>query len=127
MNTTPWLLIATLTALIILGFVALLVAVRRKEKRPPDYYALFIMGIIWLATGLIMYPMENSLINGLFILGLIFIIVGLVNKDKWKENRFHWGDLSKNERTLRMGLIILLGLLVLAGLVVYLITERGGI
>lgn len=82
-NTIPWIAIA------VLGLMLLFLAVfiLRKEKREPDYRAFFIMGVVWLATGIIIplvseRPIE---ISGLISLGLIFTLMGLANKRKWKE------------------------------------------
>lgn len=54
---------------------------RKRQKRDPDYYTFFIMGLILFIVGLAV----NNL--GLFIIGLIFFIIGLANKNKWKKKR----------------------------------------
>ena len=74
----------------------LLVLVLRKRKQKgkageTDYRAFFMMGVVFLPTGVAMMavyvvaelPFEIGL--PLFALGLIYIIIGLVNRDKWKK------------------------------------------
>ncbi|MCJ7734269.1 MAG: hypothetical protein MUP11_06950 [Anaerolineales bacterium] len=80
--TIPWLTIA------IFGLMLLLLAVyiTKKEKSDMNYRIFFIMGVIWLAIGLIIplfsgRPFEMS---GLISIGLIFTLIGLANKSKWK-------------------------------------------
>ena len=56
------------TGIIILAIIALILVVlamiftikiakSKKRKRAPDYYALFIMGLIWLVVGI---PLDNT-------------------------------------------------------------------
>ena len=46
-----WILIAIAIIIILLAIVA--VMIKKKYKRPTDYYSLFISGIIWIALGII--------------------------------------------------------------------------
>ena len=48
MSATPWIMISIAVILVILGVVA--VVMTRKKKTPPDYYAMFILGISWFST-----------------------------------------------------------------------------
>ncbi|MFC1647910.1 hypothetical protein ACFL1B_00465 [Nanoarchaeota archaeon] len=112
----PWLLMAIIIVLIILGLVVWFV--RKDNKRPTDYYNLFVIGIIWVAIGL---PLDNM---PLFIVGLALMISGLANKDKWKQNRVKLSDLNEKERKYRMYLIIFASVLVLVGVVVFLLVVR---
>ena len=76
----PFLLIGIFVLLVL--FVVLFV--KRKEKRPPDYYMLFIMGIISIPFGI------ASGNPGFSLAGLVLMIIGLANKDKWEKNRLDW-------------------------------------
>jgi len=88
-----------MSLLLILGILVtlFLVLVLRKRKQPgkaggTDYKAFFIMGVVFLPTGLTMMlvyffteiPFEVGL--PLFALGLIYLVLGLVNRDKWKKS-----------------------------------------
>ena len=45
-----WIMITVAVLLVVLGVVAFLMT--RKKKTLPDYYALFIMGVVWLPLGI---------------------------------------------------------------------------
>ncbi|MFH2027707.1 MAG: hypothetical protein ABIJ08_01080 [Nanoarchaeota archaeon] len=113
----PWILISIVILLLILGVIVFLVT--KKKKHKPDYYALFIMGLIWLPLGI---PLDNYAFT---VMGLLFMIIGLANKDKWKTNRRDWKTMDKNERKLMTIAIIVLGLLALAGLTVFYLAQKG--
>ena len=116
MGTTPWILISV--AILLVLFLILAIILRKGNKRPPDYYAFFIMGIIWLIFGL---PLKNYTLSAM---GVVFTIAGLVNKDKWEQNRQRWETLSPGEKKWRIAIIIILGILVLAGLVFFLLAAK---
>ncbi|MFA4833952.1 MAG: hypothetical protein WC619_03865 [Patescibacteria group bacterium] len=116
MGTTPWLLISV--AILLVLFLILAIMLKKGIKRPPDYYAFFIMGIIWLILGI---PLKNYTLS---IMGLVFTIVGLVNKKKWKENRQCWGTMTPEEKKWKTIILVILGLLVLAGLVFLLLKNN---
>jgi len=123
MELTPWIMIAVLALIIALGGVALYAVKTQKEKRPTDYYAFFMIGLIWTIVGLPMYYNEG---NFAFIaMGVVFLVLGLANKDKWEKNRVRWGDLNKNEKNLKLAIIVILGVLVFAGMIAFLLVERG--
>jgi len=78
------------------------------RKRPPKYYSLFIVGIIWLSIGilyiLIYFFKENTKLTtfigiGIPILavGLFFLIIGLANRDKWKTQQLESRQLEVME------------------------------
>jgi len=117
MKTKPWILISILILLIL--FAVLAVIINRKRKRKPDYYAFFIIGIIWLIAGI---PVENHALSGM---GLVFAVVGLAHRKQWKENRRKWENMDKTERIFFLSVVILLGILVLAGLVVWFLANKG--
>jgi hypothetical protein len=119
----PILLIIILV-LLILGVLALIVA-RKNNKCLPDYYGMYIMGIIWMVVGIPMIlRSENS---AFFILGILFAAVGMKHRSEWNRNTRKWKDLSKEEKSLRMIIMIILGVLVLAGLVVFFLVKKGAI
>lgn len=111
----PWILIA-IGGLLLLGLLVV-AFVLKNTKRPPDYYAFFIIGLIWLAVGL---PFKNY---ALWTMGLVFVAIGLSHKKDWEKNRIKWGKLSKNEKSIRIVSIIVLSILVLLGLVAWLAME----
>jgi hypothetical protein len=106
-----WMLIAVGVLIVILGLVYAI----SKDKRPTDYYNLFIIGITWVGAGLAIG------IVPLWGVGLVFIAIGLANKSKWKENRRKWKDLKKDQRFWVILITVLLGLLALIGIVAFLL------
>ncbi|PIR97646.1 MAG: hypothetical protein COT91_00270 [Candidatus Doudnabacteria bacterium CG10_big_fil_rev_8_21_14_0_10_41_10] len=112
-NGMTWMMFVVLGVIILAGVVAAVLALKQKEKREPDYYTFFVMGLIWTPVGLLL---ENM--YAFTVMGVVFLIVGLANKDKWK-NRRTWKDLTPTEKKFKYGAIIILGILVLAGLAVY--------
>ncbi|MFC1700873.1 hypothetical protein ACFLZ0_01935 [Patescibacteria group bacterium] len=113
----PWILISILILLILLGFWA--IWVRKKSKRPIDYYYnFFIVGIIWTAFGI---PLKNYALSGM---GIVFLIVGLVNKNKWKENTIGWNDLTEEEKRMKLFIMIILSFFVFVGFVLWLFAEK---
>ena len=113
MPAIPWILIGILVLLLLFAVVSILA--KKKNKRPTDYYALFIIGIIWFVIGI---PIGNLTLS---IIGTIFVVIGFVNKDKWKKNHIPWNKLTKEEKRLKMFIIAALALIVLVGLVAFLI------
>ncbi len=113
MTSNLWLLIAILIAIIVLGIAFFLVDKKRSQK--VDYRNLFVMGAIFSAVSV---PTNN---NPLLILGLIFVAAGLVNFNKWEQNRTRWSDLSKEERTVKLWLMLILLLVLIVGIAIFLI------
>ena len=114
-----WLLVAILIILIAVGIFGVVIAMKKGKKHKPDYYALFVIGIIWLPIGV---ALDNSI---LWILGLAFLVVGLVNRKKWKENHKKWSKLNNKERKIKLFLMILLLLILIAGVVLMFLVQRG--
>ena len=108
MDSSSWLLIAILLAIILLAILAIFI----KRKTPIDYYSLFIMGIAWFVLGL---PMKNYALS---IIGLVFMIIGFKNKDKWKKNK-SLNKLTKKQKWIRIILSVVLGILVAAFIVLF--------
>jgi len=117
MSNFPWII---LIVLLLLGLLLILYfAVKQKKSHPPDYYALFILGITWLGAGAALGITTKN--YGLFGAGVIFTIIGLANKKKWKQNHRTWKDLDSAEKKIKLTVIVLLGLFVLAGLIFYIL------
>jgi dolichyl-phosphate-mannose--protein O-mannosyl transferase len=91
MNGIPWVLVAILVILALLGVVAVVAIRKRKQPTRVDYRNYFVMGVVFLATGvfLILLPWflhgEVSLPMGGFflVMGLAYTISGLLNREKW--------------------------------------------
>ena len=91
MNGIPWVLVAILVILALLGGVVVVTIRKRKQPTRVDYRNYFVMGVVFLATGvfLILLPWflhgEVSLPMGGFVLvmGLAYTISGLLNREKW--------------------------------------------
>jgi prolipoprotein diacylglyceryltransferase len=101
---------------IILAIVA--IVGQRKTRRPPDYRTLFIMGVIWLAIGI---PIKSYAMSAL---GLILAALGLANRKRWKETSTKWGDWTREEKMLKVFLIVVLSVLVIGGLVLYFLARK---
>ena len=121
MNGIPWILIAILITLVLLGIIAVIFIRRRKGPARVDYRSYFIMGIFWIPTGLVLLVLPRLLYGeDLFFLGFFFMlmgipytIIGLVNRDKW-------GKQVEISATARRNMMILIGiLLVLATLGIF--------
>ena len=110
----PWILIAVGIALILL----LVIAIIKKKKQEPNYYAFFIIGLVWTPIGIIGMIADGSSV--FFIMGLVFLTIGLTNKDKWDKKR---GIYLIEDRFWRNVVIIVLGLLMLLGVVALLIVK----
>lgn len=107
----PWILISVLIVLILLAIVA--VWFKKKNKRPTDYFTLFIIGIIWMGFGI---PLKNYALS---VAGTFLMVIGLVNKGKWDANRIHWSDLTEEEKKMRKFIMVVLGILLLAGFILW--------
>ena len=91
MNGIPWVLVAILVTLVLLGIIVVVAIRKRKQPRRIDYRSYFVMGVVFLATGvfLILLPWflheEVSLSMGGFflVMGLAYTIIGVVNREKW--------------------------------------------
>lgn len=85
----PWILIVIL--LVIVMIIGLFIAVfllkgKKDSSQKPDYRSLFILGFIFLASGLsLSLSVDNPAFYGMVALGFIFFIVGLSHRNEWKE------------------------------------------
>lgn len=105
-----WMLIAIAAAVLIIA-IASMIFLRKKKKRPIDYYSFFIIGICWIPLG---FAIKNHF---MWIMGLVFMSIGLYHKDKWKANKRKWSKLDRNEKILVSLISIVLGILVAVGFV----------
>ena len=105
---------------VLLGFLLIgFLLSSKKNKRPPDYYALFVIGITWVAIGL---PLQNYTLS---ILGAAFMLSGILNKNKWKTNRGNWDNLRKEEKIVRGVLIFGLTAFLFLGLIIFYLAQEG--
>lgn len=105
--------IAITTFLIILALgVFAWRAMKSKGESFPDYYGLTLAGLIWLIAGL---PTGNQ---PLAFFGALFLLIGLINRSKWKKPK-KWSELTKEEKRLKVVMMVIVTLLVLAGLLLY--------
>ena len=119
MSAIPWILVAIGLVVVLLGVV---VWKSRKERRPTDYRSYFTMGIIWVASGLILsllpwllHGEEFSSTGSFFLMmGLGYMIIGLINRDKW-------GKHVEMSPETRKKTLIVLGLTALVGVIVSLL------
>ena len=98
MNSASWLLIIAGIALIAL---LLFFLEMHKKKSKIDYYTLFIVSVVWLASGI---AADNYF---LLTLGLIGTLISLANKEQWKPKQ---KKLTKKQERVRI--IILIAILV---------------
>jgi len=120
MDSIFWILISIAVLVVLFAVIFIFLVSKKKIKyREPDYYSIFLVGLIWFAIGI---PLDNS---ALWVIGLILLIWGLVNKKKWEKNRVRWENLTKFEKKLRIWIMVVLGVLVLAGLIFLLLVEKG--
>lgn len=97
-----WLILA----IILLLLIVFIVRSKKKEYRI-DYFAIFVLGIIWVIIG---FWRNYSL-----VMGAILIIIGLANMKKWQKVK-RWKKLSKNEKILRVVILIMLAGLLIGGI-----------
>lgn len=108
-----------LVALLLVGlaFVWLMWKKKGQKKMPVDYYTFFIIGIVWVAMGILLGNF------GLAAVGVVFMALGLANRSKWKENKECWGCMGPGGKKSVVVAAIILGLLILGGVAVVLISR----
>jgi len=112
----PWILISI--AILIVILFAIFIVKNKGKKHKTDYYAFFIIGLIWTIFGMFSYIRYKEF-NGLFAIGIIFLILGLVHKKEWKKNHITWSQLDKKEKKLKLIIIGVGVLLLFLGIVVF--------
>lgn len=108
--------ISILVGLILLGLVFFLIQKTKKSEHRPNYKAFFILGIVWMPTGV---ATRNYVLS---IVGLTLLIISLVNKDKWTDEN-KWSDISPKEKKVKISLLILLTIILIIGIITYLFTK----
>lgn len=105
-----------------MAFLAVAIILQRKNiKRSPDYYNLFMIGLMWIVLG-IPFAFDGSYVFIAF--GAVFAGIGILNKSKWKENRRKWSDLPPKEKSIKKIVMIFLGALIIAGFVAYMLGAK---
>ena len=102
---------------IILVILLIIMVAFKKHKGPTDYYALFIMGLIWMAIGI---PFQNYM---LFLIGVIFSIAGLAHKKEWKADQKAWAKLPKKQRYYKLFLMIMLVLFLIIAFMLFVLNK----
>lgn len=72
--------------MVVFGVLAV-VASRRRREGPEDgrgYYALFVLGICILPTGLILAVTVSPALLGLVAMGSAYIAIGLTYRERWE-------------------------------------------
>jgi hypothetical protein len=108
----PWIAIAVGVLVLMLGVVFVL-RLRYGGRMPPtDYYAWFLIGIVWMSVGIVNVVLMGPGQSFFFVMGLGFAIAGLVHKKEWKANRRAWHKMDKKRR-----LLIIISMIVLAAVI----------
>jgi uncharacterized membrane protein SirB2 len=118
MTGGTWLTISGLILILVIILAVVAIVAQRKTRRPPDYRTFFIIGVIWLAIGI---PIKSYAMSAL---GLILATLGLANRKKWKETSTKWGELAREEKMVKVFLIVVLSVLVIGGLVLYFLARK---
>ena len=121
MNGIPWILVGILAGIVLLGIAMVVVVRRRREGSRLDYRNFFVMGVIWIPTGLLVALLpwllyeEDVFFMGLvfLVMGLVYMTIGLVNRDKWGR------QIEVLPPRARKLTIIIFSVLVLVGLVAF--------
>lgn len=100
-----WLLISLIILGLLIAFLVMLMTKKREYK--PDYWILFMLGVLWLPMGLFL---DNVVF---LILGFTYLAIGLANKDKWKEPQ----PIKFSQQKLMAGLLLVTSLGVLFTLI----------
>jgi len=57
---------------------------KKKNKRQPNYRAIFFLGLTFIGAGVVFMSAVNSGLGAAFIgLGALYMIIGGKNRDKW--------------------------------------------
>ncbi len=110
-SSWPLIMLVVLALLVLFSVIFAVSLWRGKISHEPDYYAIFIMGILWFPLGFVfeMWPLS--------LMGAIFLVIGLKNKNKWKKKKF--SEMEPGQRKLKIALMIILGILVLGGMLAF--------
>jgi hypothetical protein len=117
-----WVMVSILILIVILGVMAIILAKDRKKKGP-DYYTMFLIGLIWVPVGIFMQWKGDSPV--FWLLGLIFLVIGLCHKKEWKRNHVKFSKLPKAQKRSTIILILVLALVLLIGIGIYCLKSCG--
>lgn len=117
MTVNVWITLSVVFALILFGIIIIVAKKTQKPEHEPSYRAFFVIGLIWLPTGVATRNYALSIIGG------TFLIIGLLNKGKWKDEK-KWSDLSHEDKRIKLTvvLIALLAILVI-GITTYMFVK----
>ena len=114
------------SSLIIIGILITVAAFawNRTRKKPMDFRAFFMMGIVWFLMGL---PLMNFMDYSVSAMGLLFVITGLANKGKWKKNAANWKRMNKGEKFILIMIMSIVTMLFIMGILIYMLVESGAV
>lgn len=107
MTPEVWFVLSIVVVLIAAGVIIFVARKTKKSEREPSYRAFFIIGIMWLPTGV---ATKNYALS---IVGITFLVIGLANRDKWKDEK-KWSDLSTRDRNMKVMILIIALSIILA-------------
>ena len=106
-------------AILVLVIMAIIVftAFANRKERKTDYYAFFLLGLMWIAMGLIPG-------NRIFLaIGAAFLLIGLYHKKEWKKNRARWSNFCKKEQKIRKIVFIVLAFWIVVTFMLFLVHQ----
>ena len=115
---TPVVLL-TLGGMLVIGLGAAFGAASRGESVGPNYYAWFVLGLIWFVFGVgTAFFFKLPSYWGFAAMGLLFLVLGLSKKDQWRKPR-RFSELSPEERRIKLVIYGIGMFLVIIGLAVF--------
>jgi hypothetical protein len=111
------LLIINAVFIFVLLTTGLFLFIRRKSDNPPDYYSLFIVGLLWIAAG------TPTKLYALSIIGAVLTIIGLRHRKEWKKNWQSSYYLNRSQKIWLISVIIFLTVVIFAGFIVILLNN----
>ena len=119
MSGTTWIIVSIVALLVLLGFISWFMIKHRKRNCPPDYYAFFLIGLVWVPIG---FSLDNYFMSAL---GFVLMIVGLMHRDAWKKSRHCWEKVDSKSKRLLAGMLALLSAFVFFGFTVLYLMIQG--
>jgi integral membrane sensor domain MASE1 len=117
-DTTGWTLVSVVIMLVMVALLTLYVFFSHKgPSRGPDYYSLFIMGLLWLALG---FPLDSAVLS---LVGAVLMLIAWMHRDRWEANRRALADMTSQQWRAR-AIIIGAGLLALLAALIVAFTRR---
>ncbi len=113
MNILVW---VVLGAFILIGIIVVAFVARIRQKTT-DYRSFFLMGILWLPTGLILLLLKETTSVGtlFFMMGLLYMIIGLANRSRWGKQ----DEVSPATKKMMMTLTVVIAALFVLCLIVF--------